>query len=92
MPRWRHDAVRGPPRRLVEIDVARALRRNHVPVAIIAAGRDTLIPARRTNALRRRVPNLVFDRTIDGAGHNNIYQTSALHDAMLEALAAVTRK
>ena len=75
-----------------EIDVARALRRNDVPVAIIAAGRDTLIPARRTNALRRRVPNLVFDRTIDGAGHNNIYQTSALHDAMLEALAAVTRK
>jgi hypothetical protein len=74
-----------------EMDAARSLRRNDVPVAIIAAENDTIIPARRTNALRRRVPNLVFNRTIAGAGHNDIYQTSALHDAMRDALAAIVR-
>lgn len=75
-----------------EMDAARALRRNDVPVAVIAAGSDTLIPARRTNALRRRAANLVFDRTIDGAGHNDVYQTSALHDAMRQALVEVMRR
>jgi uncharacterized protein len=72
-----------------EIDAAGALRRSEIPVAIIAAGGDTLIPAPRTDALRRRVRNLVFDRTIEGAGHNDIYQKTALHDAMRDALAAL---
>jgi pimeloyl-ACP methyl ester carboxylesterase len=75
-----------------DIDAARALRGNKVPVAIIGAGRDTLIPASRTNALRRRVPNLVFEQTIARAGHNDIYQTPELHDAMRKALSAITAK
>jgi dienelactone hydrolase len=75
-----------------EIDAARPLRQNDVPVAIIAAGNDTLIPKRRTDALRGRVRNLIFDRTIEGVDHNNIYQASALHEAMREALSAIAGK
>jgi pimeloyl-ACP methyl ester carboxylesterase len=71
------------------LDAAAALRGTSVPTAIIAAERDTLIPARRTDALRRAVPNLVFDRTIAGASHNDIYDRPAFRQAMREALNAL---
>jgi len=69
-----------------EIDSARALKAVRAPVAIIAAGRDEIVPAARTDALRLEVPNLVFDRTIRGAGHNDIYARSEFEAAMREAL------
>jgi pimeloyl-ACP methyl ester carboxylesterase len=69
-----------------ELDAAGALRRVKVPVAIVSAERDEIIPRRRTEALRGKVPNLVFDRTISRAGHNDIYQRSDFHEAMREAL------
>jgi hypothetical protein len=53
--------------------------------------RTIAVPGRRTDALRRRVPNLVFDRTIEGVGHNDIYHTTALHEAMSDALAALSK-
>ena len=68
-----------------EIDAASALEENRVPVAIVAAERDEIVPAERTEALRARVPNLVLERTIAGAGHNDIYARSHFHDAMREA-------
>ena len=74
-----------------EIDAAGALDGSIAPVAIIAAGIDEIIPAARTNALRKGVPNLVFDRTIGGAGHNDIYARSDFQSAMDEALEAVLR-
>lgn len=61
-----------------------------LPVAIIAGGRDTLIPAARTDALRHALARLVFDRTIAGAGHNDIYGNPAFPAAMRQALAALT--
>jgi pimeloyl-ACP methyl ester carboxylesterase len=73
-----------------EIDAAAALRKSKVPVAIIAAEHDELIPTMRTQALRDRTANLAFDRTIGGAGHNDIYARSNFHAAMREALDAVT--
>jgi pimeloyl-ACP methyl ester carboxylesterase len=73
-----------------EIDAAAAIAGAKAPVALIAAQRDELIPAERTEALRRRIPQLVFDRTIRGAGHNDIYARSDFHAAMREALAAVS--
>jgi pimeloyl-ACP methyl ester carboxylesterase len=73
-----------------EIDAASALEGLKLPVAIIAAERDEIVPSARTDALRRRVSKLVFDRTISGAGHNDIYARSDFHEAMREALAAVT--
>lgn len=72
-----------------EIDAATPLREHAVPVAIIAAERDEIVPAERTEALRKVVPNLVFDRTIRRAGHNDIYTRSDFQEAMHEAFAAV---
>ncbi|HET8749599.1 MAG TPA: alpha/beta fold hydrolase [Sphingomicrobium sp.] len=68
-----------------EIDAATALDKLGVPVAIIAAENDEIVPAARTDALRRRAPNLVFDRTISRAGHNDIYARSSFQEAMREA-------
>jgi pimeloyl-ACP methyl ester carboxylesterase len=73
------------------IDPARDLQGSHVPTAIIAAGGDTLVTAPRTEALRRVVPTLVYDRTIADAGHNDIYGRSDFQAAMHEALAAVSK-
>ena len=74
-----------------EFDAAGALKGSDVPVAIIAAERDELIPAARTDALRKVVPNLVFDRTIERAGHNDIYSNSEFQGAMDEALESIFR-
>ncbi len=72
-----------------EMDAAASLRESEVPVAILAAERDSLIRPARTDGLRRQVPNLVYDRTIAGAGHNDIYQRQDFQQAMRAALKAV---
>lgn len=72
-----------------EIDAAAPLRKNPTPVAIIAAERDEIVPADRTAALRNVVPNIVYDRTIARAGHNDIYARSDFQEAMRSALEAV---
>jgi len=74
------------------MEPARDLAGNATPVAIIAGGRDTLIPAARTQRLRLSVPNLVFDRTIEEAGHNDIYRNPAFRPAIREALARMRRQ
>lgn len=74
-----------------EIDAAGPLRTSTVPVALIAAEHDEIVPNERTDALREVIPNLVFDRTIARAGHNDIYARSDFQLAMREALDAVTR-
>lgn len=68
-----------------EIDAAAALERSQAKVAILAAGQDEIVPAERTAALRERVSNILFDRTIAGAGHNNIYTQSSFQLALREA-------
>ena len=74
-----------------EIDAAAAIQKVKAPVAIIAAERDEIVPLDRTDALRPRVPRLVLDRTISGAGHNDIYTRSDFHAAMREAFEAVSK-
>jgi pimeloyl-ACP methyl ester carboxylesterase len=69
-----------------EIDATTPLGKAKLPVAIVAAERDEIVPAERTDALRARVPNLVFDRTIAGAGHNTIYARSDFQLAMRASL------
>lgn len=69
------------------MDAADDLRSARVPVALIAAERDTVIPIRHAKALAEAVPNLVLDRTIAGAGHNDIYDRPEFRQAMAEALA-----
>jgi len=73
-----------------EMDAAALLKGNDVPVAILAGERDDLIRPTRTEGLRRQVPNLVYDRTIAGAGHNDIYGRPEFQAAMREALVSVT--
>jgi hypothetical protein len=68
-----------------EIDAAAPLRAHTLPVAIISAERDEIVPPDRTNALRKVVPDLVFDRTIPRAGHNDIYARSDFQEAMRTA-------
>ena len=74
-----------------EIDAAAVIAKIDVPVALVAAERDEIVPAERTAALRDQVHNLVFDRTIGRAGHNDIYARSDFQAAMRDALAAVSR-
>jgi pimeloyl-ACP methyl ester carboxylesterase len=74
-----------------EIDAATPITGSKVRVAIIAAARDEIVPTERTNALRRIVPKLAYDRTIPNAGHNDIYSRSEFHEAMRAALKAVSR-
>lgn len=69
-----------------EIDAASFVARSEVPIAIIAAEYDTLIRPARTEGLRRKTRNLLFDRTIEGAGHNDIYERPEFTAAMREAL------
>lgn len=69
-----------------EIDAAAALERTTIPVAIVAAERDEIVPSERTDALRKRLEHLVSDRTIAGAGHNDIYARSDFQEAMRAAL------
>ncbi len=66
--------------------VADSMRKTAVPTAIIAAENDTIVPAERTEGLRQAIAHLVFDRTIPGAGHNDIYARPDFTAAMKEAL------
>jgi pimeloyl-ACP methyl ester carboxylesterase len=59
------------------------------PVAIISAGQDSIVPPRRTDALRRSVRQLILDRTIAGAGHNDIYDHPEFASVFREALGRI---
>ncbi|MBC7833124.1 MAG: alpha/beta fold hydrolase [Hyphomicrobium sp.] len=75
-----------------ELDTAVYLKDSRVPVALIAGERDTLIRPARTQALRRQVSNLVFDHTIAGAGHNDLYHRPDFQPAMDDAYNALLRQ
>lgn len=75
-----------------DINAGEALRSVTIPVAIIAAGEDDIIPPARTEALRGTLRTLVYDRTIPHAGHNDVYDRADFREAMKEALAAVVRR
>ncbi len=72
-----------------EMAAADYLKNGSLPVAILAAERDQIIPPGRTEALRGQVPNLVYDRTIARAGHNDIYARSDFQLALREGLDTV---
>jgi uncharacterized protein len=72
-----------------EMDPAAELRAVRMPIAIVAAGGDRLVPPARTDALRRAIPHLAFDRTIARAGHNDIYADPAFAEAMRAAFRAM---
>ena len=73
-----------------QIDAVGPLSRSKVPLAIIAAEKDQIVPAEQTNALRKAIKKPAFDRTIKGAGHNDIYTRLDFQAAMREALIAIS--
>ena len=72
-----------------EMDAGAFLLDSDVPVAIVAGERDTLIRPARTQGLRQKARNLVFDRTIAGADHNDIYGRPEFAAALREALSQI---
>jgi hypothetical protein len=72
-----------------EIDAASALSGLATPVSIIAAEHDEIVPTERTESLKNSASKLVFDRTIRGAGHNDIYGRSDFQRAMRDAFRKV---
>jgi pimeloyl-ACP methyl ester carboxylesterase len=72
-----------------EMPAAEDLRTARAPTAILAAEHDTIIQPRRTAALRKAVPNLVYHRTVPGAGHNDLYDRRDFRQAMTEAFGAM---
>lgn len=68
-----------------EVAAAEAIEQSDVPTAILAASNDEIVAAERTDALRKRVPNLVYDRTFERTGHNSIYARSAFQLGLREA-------
>ena len=71
------------------MEIADMLAASSAPVALISAERDTVVPPRRTEPLRRSVGNLVFDRVISRAEHNDLYDRAEFRRAMREALSIV---
>jgi pimeloyl-ACP methyl ester carboxylesterase len=74
------------------MEPASDMQNSHVPTAIIVAGQDRLIPPRRAHALAAQVPKLVYERTMEEANHNNIYQHPQFRAAMVEALERVAAR
>ncbi|MGY6634392.1 MAG: alpha/beta hydrolase [Alkalilacustris sp.] len=73
------------------MEVAATVARVTAPVAVIAAGADTVVPPARTAPVRAAAPRLVADITLEGAGHNDLYDRAAFAAALTEALAAIKR-
>lgn len=67
------------------------LRNIAVPTAVIAAERDTIVPPRRTEAVRRAISTLVLDRTVADAGHNDLYERAEFQAAMVEAIERIAQ-
>jgi alpha-beta hydrolase superfamily lysophospholipase len=72
--------------RFVSVEYMRA---NQTPVAVIAAEGDRVVRPRRTAALRQRISNLVFDRTLAGATHATLYDLPTYGATFKEAFEAV---
>ncbi len=74
------------------MDVTAELAAVTKPVAVIAAEADSIVSPRRTEPVRRAADNLVLDRVIDGAGHNDIYDRAQYRRAMQDALSLIENR
>lgn len=60
-----------------------------VPVAMLAAGKDRVVPPERTRALLASLPRPVFHRTFGAADHRSIYDEPGFDAALRAAVDAV---
>lgn len=72
-----------------ELPSADTLRSSRIPVAILAAERDGVVPSARTAALGSAVRNLVYDVTIPATQHNDVAYHPSFGPEMRNALDAV---
>jgi pimeloyl-ACP methyl ester carboxylesterase len=75
-----------------DLPSSETLARTDVPVAIVAAERDGVIPPRHTRALARATRKLVYDVTLAGAQHNDIAFHPEFRTSMRQALEHVLRR
>jgi uncharacterized protein len=69
-----------------KMETAKALRSASAPTAIIAAENDQIVPPGRTDGARLAVHDLIMDKTIAGAGHNDLYDRPEFRSALVAAL------
>lgn len=69
--------------------VVDTLEKVSLPVAVITAGDDTIVPSARSAPVRKAVNRLVYDRTIDGTDHNALYGAPEFSEALAEAFARI---
>lgn len=70
---------------------AEMLRGLDVPAAVIAAEHDEIIPRESASEMRGAAKRMVYSRTIQDAGHNDLYGREEFATAMREALGAIER-
>ena len=75
-----------------DLPSAEVLAASDVPVAIVAAERDGIIPPPRTRALAGAVRNLVHDVTLSGAQHNDIAYHPEFRAQMRKGLERVLQR
>jgi pimeloyl-ACP methyl ester carboxylesterase len=66
-----------------------ALAGKDIPVAVIAAAQDQVIPPQRTAALLRHLARPVMVETVDGAGHASLYDLPVFDRHLVRAVTAV---
>lgn len=66
-------------------------RHSSLRAAMIVAGRDSVVPARRSEPLRGATRNLVFDCIIPDAEHNDLYERPEFWGALVSAVVEVVR-
>jgi pimeloyl-ACP methyl ester carboxylesterase len=66
------------------------VRRAKVPIAIVAAAEDEMVPRWSTDALARATAHLVFERVVPQCDHNTVYWHPAFRSVMRAALNAVS--
>jgi alpha-beta hydrolase superfamily lysophospholipase len=70
---------------------AEFMRDNPTPAAVISAEHDGVVKPARTEALVRRLDNLVFRVMIQDGSHSSLYALPAYEDALDAAFAALER-
>jgi uncharacterized protein len=68
----------------------RALAGKDVPVAVIAASEDQIVPKVRSDALVASLAHPVMTVTVQGVGHGSLYDLPAFGDLLTEALSRLT--
>lgn len=68
---------------------AEHLRGRDLPVAVILAEQDRIVPRRRSEALIAVLAHPVLVATVRGAGHNAIYEREEFDEHLIEALRAI---